>query len=343
MRASVEASLLASALGDIIGVAGRKNEITQCVRIAAKDNSLRLITTNYEIEAHAIVEAATQDAGHACVNARDLLFALKSISGCVDLSLSPNGLSVSCGSALSILPVRSEEFPRLQPPSDMEEIIGGVEAFLTCCSTASKDPARWHLGGVAFNGETAFGTDGKSARFCPVQGGAGRIIPAGAQAIISKLKGQLFVSDRLWRLEQENRTVIGQLLDAGVVDVEKLPHGLPLAWTCDATELRQAIEAASFGRAEYVVLSRSSCGISVAGERFGGAHISATREVSATGNGATIVCSVSSLLAVIKDVKGELHVHTNGSVVEFHAENLRGLSMVIRDNRNTAPAELEAA
>lgn len=129
MRASVDTSLLIAALSDIGSVAGRDAEIIQCVRISAKDNSLRLITTNIDMEAHAIVEAATSEDGHVSVNARDLAFSLKGVSGWVELRASPEGLSISCATAQVTLPVRYEEFPRLPAPKDMMEIIGGVDAL----------------------------------------------------------------------------------------------------------------------------------------------------------------------------------------------------------------------
>lgn len=338
MRVTVEAKPLQAALADIAGLTKRGIEILECVQIIAKDNSLQLVISDAEIEGHAKIEAAVAEAGRVCVNASDFKYAIAGSTSEVKLELSDLGLSVSGASVNARLPPRFEEFPRLSPPKDMVEIEEGVLAFLSCVTSTAKEETRFHLTGVGFTGELAYGTNGTEARFHPAIGGGGQIIPARAASIFSKVKGRLFVGDELWKLESEGRVVVGRLIDANCVDISRLPSNMPEVWTCGAAELREKIEAVTFKRAGVVVISGEQGKMHLTAEKFEGAHVDAKAEVSAEGiGGATIVCSAKGLSSVLAGMSGRLHLSTDGGAIEFRAGSLRGLSMVMRDPRNTGP------
>ncbi|MEX0302864.1 MAG: hypothetical protein AB3N24_10605 [Leisingera sp.] len=342
MRVTVEAKPLSAALADISGLIKRGVDILQCVQITAKDNTLRLVTSDAEIEGHARIEAAVADEGRVCVSASDFKYAIAGAASTVELALGEKGLAVSGANINATLPPRYEEFPRLEQPDEMEEIEQGVQAFLSCEPAAAKDETRWNLTGVGFNGETAVGTNGMNARFHRATGGGGQIVPIRAKAILSKIKGRLFVGETLWRAENVGRVVVGRLVDANCVDISKLPQDLPYAWTCDADELRAKIDAVTFNRASVVVLSGEADAIYLTAEKFEGAHIDAKAEVKAEGaGGATVVCSAQGLRTILGGMTGDLRISTNGNAIEFCAGDLRGLSMVMRDHRNTGPVGAE--
>jgi hypothetical protein len=341
MKVSVEAKPLRAALDDISGVVRRGVDILECVQITAADNTLRLIATDMEIEAHAQVEASIPEGGKCCVNAADFKYAISAANDLIEFSVSDEGLAIAGRHSRAVLPVRVDEFPRLPRPDQMEEIEGGVRAFLACVPAASKDESFWHLTGVGFNGESAVGSNGKNARMFPASGGSGQMVPARAKAIISKIKGRLFVGEALWKIENQDRVVVGKLIDSKCPDLSKLPQDLPLVWNCSAEDLASAIDAVSFKRAAFVLMSGAPQGIQLSGEKFTGTHIDTRADIKADGPGATVVCSVSSMAVSLEGMSGDLEVKTNGSAIEILSGQLRAMCTVISDHRNTAP-EAEA-
>lgn len=346
MRVTVEAKPLQAALADIAGLTKRGVDILECVQITAKDNSLHLVISDAEIEGHAKVEAAVAVAGRVCVNASDFKYAIAGSTKEIELELTDVGFSVSGASVNARLPPRFEEFPRFSTPDDMVEIDDGVKAFLACVTSVAREETRFHLCGVGFTGELAYGTNGKEARFHPAKGGEGQIVPGRANAIISKIKGRLFLGDKLWRLENDGRVVVGRLIDANCVDITPLQRNMPEVWTCGAAELREKVETVTFKRAGVVVISGEEGKLHLSAEKFEGTHIDSRAEVGAEGiGGATIVCSAKGLSSILTGMSGRLSLCTDGGAIELRAGDLRGLSMVMRDPRNTGPKtpELEGA
>lgn len=345
MRVTVKAPPLFSAISDIADVVGRgAAEIMECVCLVAGDNTLRLTTGNGEIEAHAQIEAATPEAGTVCVNAKDFKFAISAASGVVDIELCDAGLRISGSHGKAVLPNLVQEFPRLAQPSQMEEVEGGVRAFLACVIAASKDETRWHYGGVGFNGQEAIGTNGQNIRIFPATGGSGQMIPIGAKAIIGKIKGRLFVGETLWKIENEGRVIVGRLIDAKCPDLSRIATGIPHAWTCEAEALEAAIGAVSFNRAEHVFFQRAEGGIGLTAEKFKGTNVDTQATVMATGAGAACVCSRASLKVTMDGMTGDVKVRTNGEILELVSGDLRSVCTLIRDHRNaSAEADQEEA
>lgn len=334
MRFSVEAKLLRSAVNVVGGIVKPGSHLMECVMIEARDNSLRVIASDHDTEAHAKLEAAVQVAGKACVNAADLRAIVKPMAGHIDATLSASGLLLACGPSRMSLPIIAGSLPRLPKPEGEVEVIGGVEAYLSCVDFAATDETRWHQRGVNFHDGFASALDGASFFCTPCDGGGGQIVPAQAKGIISKVGGRLFLSGDKWRVEAQGLMAMGRLIDHPPTEWRKFcpdadgPHKL------DAGALLDAVSAVTVGRAAWTAIEATDGGLRVSGDRFKGAHIEGSYELPCAGFDQSLVVDTRILSKSLEPFRGqEVTFSTNGQLVRLDGSNGFSIFAPLRDAR----------
>jgi len=351
MKFSVEAKPFATAIVAASLPVGRRGAIPvlQCVQILAKDNTVTIHGTDLDVSSIATCEAAVSDAGGCNVNADDLKAVISRATALVHASLTQAGLRIESGRAVTVLPVISDlaDFPIMKPAGEMTEVIGGIDALVACAPFCSKDETRAGLCGVFLDDDTAIATDGKILRTQPISGGNRTIIPTAAIAMMQKVAGRLFCGPTSWRVEAENRVMMGKVLDWAYPDWKRIVPASP-EWlmTFDADEMISAIGAATLGRASWVFIAAGDGEVVLSGDKFPDLHVDTKIPVRADGPTGSIVFSAAFLAAALAPLSGGVVEATfGGDTVKFSVSGRDGfvIAQSMRDARTSLPAQQVAA
>lgn len=340
MRFQVERSLLINAARYAASVTPTRDaSILSCLKIKADGNVLHLTGTNNETWCVARCEASTSEAGATSTNAADLIAAIGGMDAVINGSLSNAGIRLSSGRTSITLPTLSVAFPASEKPDCPHEIDGGVEAIKDCLPFACKDQNRPSAMGVNFSDGMACAMDGAQLFIRPAAGGEGQTVPVGAASIIIKTGGRLFLGERMWRVEAQDRVSFGKILDRGFPDWTRLTFDSEPFCTCEAADLLRAIRSVTFGRAQHCVFENTQDGINVKGDSFRGLHIDGSAFLSCEGGGdiVFVTSQIVNCLEAMGDAVVDISANDRLIKIAPKASGHFAIVSMMRDHRNNIP------
>lgn len=304
------------------------------VDIEAKDNALTMRAREYDVWAQASVPASTPEAGRACVSARDFSHIAR---GSVSADCSHHHLSVRSRGTFSLPTVDAQV--EVSGLDGGVEIDGGLAAIQGLVSFCDPNHVSANCHGVGFINGRAMAGNGVVYASIPCGGGNGQIVPASVMRAMPKA-GRLFLSDDTWRVEAEGVKVGGQVLGDRFPDLTKqIGDAEPFA-EFDANDLRDAISAASLGRAQEVVVSFDGASATVSGDRFTGAHVDTKAEFGCNAGRATCLFSVKQVERILGLYSGRtVFLSCDGRMFKFTPVGTGQFAVVglLRDLRNDIP------
>lgn len=352
MRFQVEAPAMQSAI-DAASLPVKRGHIPilECLHVVAKDNRLRIIGTNMDMEAQARCDASVPEAGSCSVDAVDLARSIKGCKGIVTAYLDGDNLRIEVPGANIALPTLPHEFPRLAKPEAEDEIAGiGVALKKLMPFSESGQHARQDLAGVCLDDGSAVATNGKRLARFDIQGGKGQIVPSAAFSAISKAlgeSGRFFAGERTWRVEAENAALAGKLIDMRFppwrrAEIERGP-------VChfDSDAMLDAISRATLGKARSVLVTVANGTMTLTGESWSDRQIDAKATLTCDGEDMQFVVYPGDMTDCIKVFAGsvvEVSVHERG--YRFNTpERPDDYTMIgaVADARNRLPGQKRAA
>lgn len=323
--------------------------IIECLHVIAKDNRLRLIGTNMDMEAQAQCEAAVSEAGNASVNADDLRRAVRGCKDIIDATMDGGLLRIETQGTKVALPCIAGEFPRLAKPEGDDEVTGAIPALknLIPFMEGAQSP-KPHLAGACLDEGFAVATTGTRVARFGIEGGKGQIIPVSAiPAILKVSDGRLFVGERTWRLEAENIALAGKLIEMNFAPWRRIVIDRNPICTFDADELLAALDRATLGRAKDVFVHVEDGVMTLTGERWPERHVDASATIRCDGADMQFLCYPGDLTECAKVFAGSV-VELTGDPRAWRfnaAERPDDYTMMgaVSDARNRLPGEKVAA
>lgn len=308
--------------------------VLECVHIVARDNRMRVIGTDMDIECQASCDAAVSKSGSATINAAALAAFVAGARGAhISLYVDGVALTVECDGASASLSLFAEDFPRMPKPDSGSEVFGVGDA-IQFCSRFAADSSRPSLAGIHFERDFAVATNSRWVGSHTVKSDvASAMIPMTAAPIIArslKSGGRLFVGDRTWRTEGDGVAAAGKLLEVGFPANwrDMFPSGALIA-TLDADDFKAAMREATLNFAEWAVCDISGGRMNITGEGFSaGGVTSAQSSITCDGDHDAL------FLMNVKQVVGLCDAFS-GSVVDFTTD---GRTITVRAHGDSSRA-----
>lgn len=325
--------------------------ILEHICLIAKDNRVRAIGSELDMEVQPVCAAAVPVAGQANVKADALRAALeRSSAETVEITLD-EALSYRCGGVSLTFPVLDAEFPRMAKPDTGDEISGAEAALKFCAAFCDGgNYADWSKG-VNFEDGWAMDYDGAAFAWHEADAKDSRIIPQQAIQTCLKSLGRLFLTDRIWRSEIEGVVSCGKLLDLQFPAIwRQIMQPGEIVASFDADDAAQALSAAMIGDASRVILSLDGPQLTVTGEAFNHGSVS--------GSSASAACDASEGVVAVLNGKSLFRTLSafSGCVVNLSIAQNQGLQITpngglkrgaaigpLRDARNVLPQREAAA
>lgn len=229
----------------------------ECLRMVAGDSAVVVIGGDMDSQARAKVAASVPDPGEINLDARSVLTFLSAVRGeVVSVSADRDIATIHCGEASAEIAVNPDSYPTFAKPGPEREIALGVEAMAFCVPFCSGN-TDWRYAGVIFSGGFAcarkFGT---AARFAaPHDDGPSAMIPREAAPVIAKCGGRLFVSERSWRAEAEDRAAIGKLLEGGdAPPMDPILAKSTMIGEADVADVLRGLDVTAMAGSDFVFL-----------------------------------------------------------------------------------------
>lgn len=351
MRFSAERAPLLSAIKAASSPISRCHvPVLECLHVIAKDNRVRLIGSNMDVEAQAICAAAVSEAGECNVSAEIFRAALERSSGTLCEVTLGDDLSVTCGPVSVDIPSITDEFPRLQKPDTGTEIDLGAEALAFCSPFCADAGYTSWAQGVHFGDGFATAYDSAAFAWHEAHGGAGQIIPRDSAPVARKFCDRLFLTDRAWRAESEGIHAAGKLLEGPYHSAwrQLIRPGDTVA-SFDADDAKGALSASLIGGARRVVLSLDGPNLTSSGDN---GPTSKARKSEGS-----CACDADAPICVVLDAGrvDKILAALSGSTVNLSFTDVaaffipiggkdRGIALgLMRDARNIIPGRAAAA
>ena len=324
--------------------------ILECLHVIAKDNRLRLIGSNMDVEVQAICDAAVASPGEFSIDAGTLRAALTRSDGDVCEVVLGEAVSLTCGRVSAEIPAMIGKFPRLQPPGAGVEVDRGMNAMAFCAPFAANEKYASWAQGVHFGGDFATAYDGASFAWHEVGGGDGQIIPRESVAIAQRIGERLFLTDRAWRAESEGAHAAGKLLEGPYHSQWRslMKPGAVIA-SFDADAVSGAINAATIGGARRVILSLSGPSLVATGDNdaLTKARKSEAECACDADTDVKMVMDAAKMAGILGALSGSIVNLSISGPAAFFIPNggaARGCALgMMRDARNSIPGEVVAA
>lgn len=222
--------------------------ILGCVHIAATDTGLRITGTNLDQTITASCDASVGAHGSLCVDAALLLAWLSQCpkGALIDASLIDGRLVLRAGRGVANFAVfDASDFPLMAKSEADAELVGAIDAILTCLSFVSDEETRYFLNGVAISQGHAVATNGRIA--CAIKIAApddlAAIIPARAVKVLSQCSpaARLWVGSNTWRCEDASAAMQGKMIDDTFPDWTRIMPGAAVLGSFDADAMSSAV------------------------------------------------------------------------------------------------------